>query len=163
MGNMWDNTKQCQYRKVREAVSAADAASGLAGANRTNAYFLANLKSSACLLQVFTGGFFLAVDAAANDGPTCTFELWGYARGGTAEFLGEYTFTGGTEINDDSRYWCDTITVVEDAEPALSKQEDDGDNRKSLLKGDSVGYQYIVVYVKAVSASNFSFHLRPWG
>ncbi len=154
------NTKQAQSRLVN-SVANGSVDTTLAVTSRTKAYRETNLTGKQVRLNTFTNGAFVSV-SGPTAAQTGTLELWGYPVEGSAEFLGSYTYTLGTQTAEDGGVYVDafvesvagvhTVTIIGAAY----------DNGKGLLKFDSLGYKHIVAQFTVVSAGTHKVYFRPW-
>lgn len=89
----------------------------------------------------------------ASDGNDFNCKLYGYARSGPAEFLGDISCTIGTaRINDvTTALYIDTITVAEQGHIKTLSVSDSGNNRVAKLAFDTIGHKYLYVEFYDVS------------
>lgn len=162
------NTKQAEERLLNSIVSGA-VNTALTVTTRTYAL----LKSTFVLalgylkLQDFSNGVHITI-AGTTAAQTGTIELWGYPVVGSAEYLGTYTYTLGTQTAEpnpdlspvgvyadefvESVAGIRSVTIIGAAY----------DNGKGSLKFDTSGYQYIAGLLTVVSAGTHKVYLRPW-
>lgn len=150
--------KQAEERLVN-TVASTDTDSTLAVGNRTDAYRKANLSDQSLRLQTFTQGLFLSVSCDAA-GQTGTLELWGYPMNGSAEYLGEFTYTAGQQTAEDGGYYVDAFIRSEDGLHTVTILN--VNDCKALLKLDSLGYKYFAVLGTNVDTGTHRYYLRPW-
>lgn len=128
---------------------------------RTDAYRRANLTERQTVIQDFTNGIFLNI-SGTTAADTGTFEVWGYPNQGSAEYLGTYTYTLGTQTAEDGGVYADAIVLGIAGVHTVTILGAAYDNGKGMLKMDSLGYKHIVVQFTVVSAGTAKSYLRPW-
>ncbi len=153
-------TKQSQERLIRTVTSGA-VDTTLAVTNRTNAHRKANLTSKQLFLNSFTNGAFVSV-AGTTAAETGTVELWGYPEKGSAEWLGSFTYTLGTQTAEDGGVYADAFVLSVAAVHTVTILGAAFNNGKGSLKFDAVGFKYIVAQLTAVSANTHRVYFRPW-
>ena len=164
MGTPYDRTLQTVERVVASVANASEDSTLIsAGANKTEAYRIANLTGSQVELQSLTNGAFVSARSQV-DGDTGTIEIWGYPTKGDAEFLGEYTYTTDEMVSGDGYYYVDAWvenTAGQHTVTILNLNEG-----KAVLKFDGLGFKHIVILVTAITSSDadgiIKVFLRPW-
>jgi len=158
----WILTHQAKWRKINTVLNASedDTIIGQA-AKQTWAYRLANLDPLSIRLSEKTSGVFLSVTCGA-DAETGTLEIWGYAEGGDAEYIGSYTYVADAMVATDGGYAVDAFTEVSQGHACEPIDVSDG---MALIKFDTVGLLYIVVLITDITGAALSPHkvyMRPW-
>lgn len=150
-------TKQTGYlpwRPADTAVSVAETAP--AAATSKWATFSSTYAAKAFTMPAHSNTASLAFTSDANN-QTATVTLYAYRSGGPAELIGVYDLTSGAQVNDDSRYWVDTIvasgTPVWPIEPTLS--DEGGNDRVSKIVIDMLGYKHLVALFTTIGAGNW--------
>ena len=157
------HTKIAQERLVASVVNASEDTTLVgSGTNLTDEYRIANLGDNGIKLQDFTNGVMIHMNAGA-DAETGTLELWGYPEKGDAEFLGIYTYTADEMVDGEDRFYIDEFVETTEGQHTVTiLNMEDG---KAVLKLDTLGFQYIVALITAITGAALSTHkvyLRPW-
>lgn len=155
----YSNVKIAQEKRICSVTTGA-VDTTLAVTSRTDAYRKANLTARDAVLQDFSNGLFISISGTTAG--TGTFELWGYPEKGSAEYLGTYSYTIGTQTAEDGGVYADALVLVTAGVHTVTILGFSVDNGKGLLKMDSLGFKHIVCQFTVVSAGTAKAYLRPW-
>jgi hypothetical protein len=156
----YSNVKIAQEKRICTVTTGA-VDTTLAVTSRTDAYRKANLALREQRIQDFSNGLFISISGSAA-AQTGTFELWGYPEKGSAEYLGTYSYTLGTQTAEGGGVYADAIVLGTAGIQTVTILGAAVDNGKGQLKMDSSGYKHIVCQFTVVSAGTARAYIRPW-
>lgn len=98
------------------------------------------------------------------DGVTCSdVEIWGYARGLTAQLQWVGLVTAGTLATDASTYLADTITTTSDYTAAgVTLLDNEANNRHATLRLDAAELGYWVVRFPTLASGTMNCHVTSY-
>ena len=132
--------------------------------HRTNAFRIANLTEKQAFMPSHANGAFVSV-SGSTAAETGTLELWGYSKDGSAELLGIWTYTLGTQTSEDGGVYADAIVLGTAGMHTVTILGAAIDNGKGELKFDTLGFKYIVGQITAITGAALAthkLHIRPW-
>ena len=141
-------THQGSYEKMRTSDVGSDEAS-----YTTTGFIPANRPSTAKELPPDANGVEILpymVDATADiDG---TFELWGWATNGPAEFLAEISATAGAALRTTADAFCDKLVCTTQGHIKTVSVVDVGStNNASKITFDTAGLKYVHILFTDIS------------
>ena len=151
-------TKQSSYEKMRSTTTSADEASltgtGFIPANRPAAAKQLPPECNAVEILPYMEDFTANIDG--------TFELWGWAENGPAEFLAEISATVGAAQRTASDGFCDKLVCTTQGHVNTVSIHDAGStNNVSKIKIDMAGLKYIHAIYTDIS-EGWNALIRYW-
>lgn len=170
-------TIQSPYRLLRDTVSTAD--TDLTTATKTWATFVSTYhpdsgsSAIAAELTEYDNRVTIIFDFLNVDADTAAASIYGYKKGGPAEFICSIaTLTAGAQESDlvkggkvsdssvTNRYFCDTFTTLTQRWPnTVGQTEHEGNNGVAKLTFDTRGYKYLLCLFTTISAND---SVRAW-